>query len=115
MERDHDKKSREKSIKKLIQSNLVLYYSIRINVKIFILKKKRFKKLIFSYHNGARKSYTRHKYNKHCLPHKFLLKRKKKKPKSFFITISSDHFYLLAHKSQALFHLIIKVARYAPT
>ena len=40
MERDHDKKSREKSIKKLIQSNLVLYYSIRINVKIFILKKK---------------------------------------------------------------------------
>ena len=43
MERDHDKKSSEKSIEKLIQSNLVLYYSIRINVKIFIFKKKKFK------------------------------------------------------------------------
>ena len=40
MERDHDKKSSEKPNEKLIQSNLVLYYSIRINVKIFIKRKK---------------------------------------------------------------------------
>jgi len=40
MERDHDKKSSEKPNEKLIQSNLVLYYSIRINIKIFIKRKK---------------------------------------------------------------------------